>query len=237
MLRLALLDDHPAVLAGLLRLIEPQPDMTVIAAAPTVGELSQQLSGTPADVLVLDYDLARGDGLMHCLRVKRRSHPPAVIIYSACSGHGLVLAARAAGADGVVDKAEPVQNLLAAIRGAIAGEPSIPAVPRTAYEAAAASLDDEDLPVLAMLLDGTSLDGMAHALRKSRVELSWQSQRIVARLRHGHNEQRRSRTRTQDEQRPRGPRRIIEQQRAGATEERRNDAWANALRHPPPRAS
>jgi DNA-binding NarL/FixJ family response regulator len=183
MLRVALLDDHPAVLAGLRRLIEPQPDMTVVATAPTVAELSQQLSVAPADVLVLDYDLARGDGLMHCLRVKRRSRPPAVIIYSAYSGHGLVLAARAAGADGVVDKAEPVQNLLAAIRGAVAGEAAMPAVPHTAYEAAIATLDDEDLPVLAMLLDRTSLDGMAQSLGKSRAELSWRSQRIVARLR------------------------------------------------------
>ncbi len=183
MLRLALLDDHPAVLAGLRRLIDPQPDMTVIAAAPTVAELTQQLDGARADVLVLDYDLARGDGLMHCLRVKRRSRPPAVIIYSAYSGHQLVLAARAAGADGVVDKTEPVQHLLAAIRGA--GEAVMPAVPHDAYRAAVATVDDDDLPVLGMLLDGASLEAMAQSLRKSRVEVSWRSQRVVARLRPG----------------------------------------------------
>jgi DNA-binding NarL/FixJ family response regulator len=51
-LRLALLDDHPAVLADLRRLIEPQPDMIVIAAAPAAGELSRQLDGARADVLV-----------------------------------------------------------------------------------------------------------------------------------------------------------------------------------------
>jgi DNA-binding NarL/FixJ family response regulator len=185
MLRVALLDDHPAVLAGLRRLIEPQPDMMVIAAAPTVAELSQQLERARADVLVLDYDLARGDGLMHCLRVKRRMRPPAVIIYSAYSGHTLVLAARAAGADGVVDKADPVHELLAAIRGAGIGEPTMPAVPRDAYAAAVATLEDEDLSVLAMLLDGESLDAMAQALRKSRTEVSWMSQRVVGRLRPG----------------------------------------------------
>ena len=183
MLRLALLDDHPAVLTGLRRLIEPQPDMTVIAAAPTVAELTEQLDGACADVLVLDYDLARGDGLTHCLRVKRGSRPPAVIIYSAYSGHTLVLAARAAGADGVVDKSEPVQALLAAIRRAAAGELTMPPVPRDAYEAAVATLDDEDLPVFAMLLDGASLEGMAQALRRSRAEAAWRSQRIVGRLR------------------------------------------------------
>jgi DNA-binding NarL/FixJ family response regulator len=171
------------VLAGLQRLIEPQADMTVIAAAPTVAELSQQLNGTSADVFVLDFDIARGDGLMHCLRLKRHARPPGVVIYSSYSGDGLVLAARAAGADRVVDKAESVQKLLEAIRGAGAGEVAMPAVPRAAYEAAVAALDDEDLPVLAMLLDRESLDGMAQALGKSRAELSWRAQRIVGRLR------------------------------------------------------
>jgi DNA-binding NarL/FixJ family response regulator len=184
-LRVALLDDHPAVLAGLLRLIEPQPDMTVIAAAPTVAELAQQLDGARADVLVLvlDHDLGRADGLMHCLRLKRHAHPPAVIIYSACSGHGLALAARAAGADGLVDKADSVHGLLAAIRRAASGELAMPAVRRDAYEAAVATLDDDDVPVLAMLLDGASLEAMAQALRKSRTEVSWRSQKVIGRLR------------------------------------------------------
>lgn len=185
MLRIAILDDHPAVLAGLRRFIEPQPDLTVIAAAPTIAELSHQLGGARADVLVLDYDLIRSDGLLHCQRIKRRSQPPAVVIYSAYAGDALVLAARAAGADGVVDKAEPVQRLLSAIRGAAAGELAMPAVTRDAYEAAVANLDDEDLPVVAMLLDGAPLDAIAHAVRSDRAEVSWRAQRIVGRLHPG----------------------------------------------------
>jgi two-component system, NarL family, response regulator DevR len=185
MLRVAILDDHPAVLAGLRRFIDPQPDLTVIAAAATAAELSHQLDGARADVLVLDYDLTRSDGLLHCQRIKRRSQPPGVVIYSAYGGHALVLAARAAGADGVVDKADPVQSLLAAIRRVAAGELAMPAVPLDAYDAAVANLDDEDLPVLAMLLDGAPLDAIAHALRSDRAEASWRARRIVGRLRPG----------------------------------------------------
>jgi hypothetical protein len=51
-----------------------------------------------------------------------------------------VLAARAAGADGVVDKTEPAQHLLAAIRRAVVGEDAMPAVPIDAYEDAVATL-------------------------------------------------------------------------------------------------
>jgi two-component system response regulator DevR len=116
LLHVAILDDHPAVLAGLRRLIESEHDLAVVAAAPTPAELAKQLDGTRADVLVLDYDLARGDGLAYCRRVKSRPRAPSVVIYSADATPALTLAARAAQADGVVGKAEPVSLLLAAIR-------------------------------------------------------------------------------------------------------------------------
>jgi two-component system response regulator DevR len=167
-LNVALLDDHPAVLAGLRRLIEPEPDLTVTAAARSANDLTRRLDGRRVDVIVLDYDLARGDGLSLCRRLKSRAEPPGVIIYSAYASPALSLAARAAGADGVVDKSEPVPALLAAIRAVARGETHIPSVPPDAHQAAAARLDDEDLPILALLLDGEPVDGIAQAFAQIR---------------------------------------------------------------------
>jgi len=183
MIHVAILDDHPVVLAGLRRLIDAQPDLVVVAAAPTVPALAAALGGARADLLIVDYDLARGDGLAHCRRIKSRRRPPAVLIYSAYAGAALTLAARAAQADGVVNKAEPVSALLTAIRRVGDGETVLPAVPRAAYEAAAERVDDTDLPVLAMLLDGEPLDAIADALRTDEPEIAWRAQRIVGRLR------------------------------------------------------
>jgi two-component system, NarL family, response regulator DevR len=183
MLHVAILDDHPAVLAGLRRVIDAQPDLAVVAAAPTAAELAIQLDGARGDVLIVDYDLARGDGLAHCRRIKNRRHPPAVLIYSAYASTALTLAARAAQADGVVDKAEPVSTLLTAIRRAGDGETIMPAIPRDAHEAAVERIDDEDLPVFAMLLDGEPLDAIAEALRADPGEIAWRAQRIIGRLR------------------------------------------------------
>ena len=185
MLRVALLDDHPAVLAGLRRLIESEPDLTVAAVASTAHELACELDGLRPDVLVLDHDLAGAEGLSPCRRIKRRPHPPAVIIYSAYAGPALTLAARAAQADGVVDKAEPVSTLLAALRSVAVGEVAMSPVPRDAFEAAVARLDDDDLPVFAMLLDGEPLDSIAGALRIDSAEVSRRARRIVGRLRPG----------------------------------------------------
>ena len=172
MLRVALLDDHPAVLAGLRRLIESEPDLTIAAVASTAHELAYELDGLRPDVLVLDYDLARDDGLSHCRRIKSRPQPPAVIIYSAYAGPALTLAARAAQADGVVDKAEPVSTLLTALRSVAVGEVAMSPVPRDAFEAAVARLDDDDLPVFAMLLDREPVDSIAGALRIDSTEVS-----------------------------------------------------------------
>ncbi|MGH2970512.1 MAG: response regulator [Solirubrobacteraceae bacterium] len=182
---MALLDDHPAVLTGLRRLVEHEPDLLIVGAAPSAPELTRQIGEQRADVLVLDHDLARSDGLSHCRRIKDRPNPPAVIIYSAFASQALALAARAADADAVVDKTEPVSSLLAAIRSVAAGETVLPPISRDAHETAAGRLADDDLPVLAMLLGGESLRSIAEALRTDRAEIAWRAQRIIGRLRPG----------------------------------------------------
>jgi DNA-binding NarL/FixJ family response regulator len=183
MLRVAILDDHPAVLAGLRRLIEAEHDMAVVAAAATPAELAKQIDGIRVDVLVLDYDLADADGLAYCQRVKSRPRPPRVVVYSADATPALTLAARAAQADGVIGKAEPIPLLLSSIRRVAQGEAVMPPLRHEAYEAVIARIDDEDLPILAMLLDGEPLDAIAATLRIDRTEVGWRAQRIVGRLR------------------------------------------------------
>lgn len=185
MIRLALLDDHPAVLVGLQRVIEREPDIVIVGAASSATALARQLDNARADVLVVDHDVARSDGLSQCRRIKDRPQPPAVVIYSAFAKQTLALPARVAHADAVVDKAEPVSSLLAAIRTVARGETLLPPVPRAAYDAAATRLDSEDLPVFAMLLDGENVPAIADALRAESDEIAWRAQRIIGRLRPG----------------------------------------------------
>ena len=173
MIRLALLDDHPAILVGLQRVVEQEPDIVIVGAAPTAPELARQVGDRRPDVVVVDHDVARSDGLSHCRRIKDRPRPPAVIVYSAFDRQTLALPARAAHADAVVDKAEPVSSLLAAIRAVARGETRLPAVPRAAYDAATARLDGEPVPAI------------AGALRAETDEIAWRAQRIIGRLRPG----------------------------------------------------
>src|SRR4051794_9489466 len=157
MIRLALLDDHAAVRTGLERLIAAAQDMEVLAAAGDEVALARELLGRRPDVLIVDYDPARSDALSLCRRIKSRPATPRVLIYTAYAGPGLTVALRAAQADGLIDKSEPATALLDAIRRIAHGETVIPTVGREDFEAALARLDERDLPILAMLLDGAAL--------------------------------------------------------------------------------
>jgi DNA-binding NarL/FixJ family response regulator len=183
MIRIALLDDHPAVLTGLQRLLQPARDMEVLAAAADEVALARALRGRKPDVLIVDYDPDRGDALALCRRVKARPGTPRVLIYTAYAGPALTVAARAAQADALVDKREPAKALITAIRGIADGESIMPTVSRGEFEAAVARLDDSDLPIFAMLLDGAPVPTIAEGLRTDESDAARQAQRVVGRLR------------------------------------------------------
>ena len=183
MIRLALLDDHHAVLTGLQRLLAPARDMEVLAAATDQVALAHELRGRRPDILIVDYDPARGDALALCRRVKARPDTPRVLIYTAYASPAMAIAARAAQADGLLDKSEPAAALIAAIRRIADGETVVPAVSRGEFEAAVARLEDTDLPIFAMLLDGASVPTIAEGLRTGEREAARRAQTIVGRLR------------------------------------------------------
>src|SRR3954447_10704130 len=116
MIRLALLDDHPAVLVGLQRLLAPAHDMEVLAAATDEVGLARELGGRRPDVLIVDYDPGRGDALALCRRVTARPDTRFVLIHPAYSGAALAAAARPARAAGLVEKSDPAPVLISAIR-------------------------------------------------------------------------------------------------------------------------
>jgi DNA-binding NarL/FixJ family response regulator len=180
--RVIVVDDHEAVRAGLERVLEPTPDLEPVAGLADDRELFSLLDREPIDVIVLDYDLERGDGLSLCLRLKQRSDSPAVVIYSGYAAAGLVFAATVAQADAVVSKAEPIEVLLSSIRRLAAGERLLEPPAPELLKAAAARLSTEDLPVMALLADRADGSEITLALRLEAREVARRARRIVGLL-------------------------------------------------------
>jgi DNA-binding NarL/FixJ family response regulator len=116
MIRVAVLDDHPAVRAGLEAILAREPDLIAVGSAADAEELWPLLRRTRPDVVVLDVHHPGPDGLALCLDIKRGLHAPAVVLYPAATPDALVVAAAVAGVDAIVGKSSSSRALLEAIR-------------------------------------------------------------------------------------------------------------------------
>lgn len=180
--RVVVIDDHEAVRAGLERVISRAPGVEIVAALADDRRLLELATDRHMDVVVLDYDLERGDGLTTCLRIKQLDAPPAVVVYSGYAGPSLAVAAAVAQADALISKAQPVEELLRVIGQLAAGGRLLPTPAPDLREAAAARLPAEDIAVMAMLLDGARLADIAGALSIDRRVAAARAQRVVGLL-------------------------------------------------------
>jgi DNA-binding NarL/FixJ family response regulator len=183
MIRVLLVDDHLALRAGLMAVLNAEPGIVPLAAVASEDELWPALTRTKPDVVLLDYHLPGRDGLSLCRRIKRTLQPPRVLMYSAYANAALAIPALLVGADGLVHKGAPATELYEALRLVGRGERVLPPVSRELLTDASARLEPEDQPILGMVLDVTGPADIAAALHIGPPELDARIERMLARLR------------------------------------------------------
>src|ERR1700750_1405645 len=99
---LVLVDDHPAVRAGLRGLLEDDDLLRVAATAATAREGFEAIADVPPALVWADLHLPDDDGLSLCLRTRTLPQAPEVVIYTAFPDPGLAVRAVIAGAAGGV---------------------------------------------------------------------------------------------------------------------------------------
>jgi DNA-binding NarL/FixJ family response regulator len=139
-IRVAVLDRHPAVRRGLASILSGAAGVAFVGAVGSARELPALVYRTDPDVVVVD-DLS-------AVPAGGRAR---VLLYASAVSPSLVLAAQVAGAAGVVDKAS--DSLLAAVR---CEAPVFPDVGFEQRSRAASRLDPRDRPIFVMRLAGTS---------------------------------------------------------------------------------
>jgi len=171
MTRIAVLDRHPAVRAGLRALFEAQHGLASAGCVSDTRDLLPLLYRTDPDVLIVDR-------LEVIRRVNLEAPRTRVLLYVSDPSPEFLLAAEVAGADGVLDKAADTSELLRAVRG----ERLLPAVGLREQARAAARLDPRDRPIFAMRLAGTSPRDIANVVGINVAALNARVQAIVAQL-------------------------------------------------------
>jgi DNA-binding NarL/FixJ family response regulator len=115
-MRILLADDQPKVRMGLRLLLEQEQDMIVVAEAADAGTLLAQAEESQPDLILVDWSMGDSAPAEQLTAMRQACPQVAVIVLSAQPG--VEEAALAAGANAFVSKADPPEQLLAAMRAA-----------------------------------------------------------------------------------------------------------------------
>jgi DNA-binding NarL/FixJ family response regulator len=182
-IRVLIVDDHPAVRAGLAGLLASHTDLTPVAAAGDADTALERAGELRPDLAVVDFHLGGRDGLFLCRALKSLPDPPRVLIFSAYADAFLMVGSVIAGADGILGKGVLGDELCDALRRVQRGEhPRLP-LDRDVLEDVVLRLDPDDLPIFGMLIHDTPPADIAAALRLSEDALAARRSAMLERLR------------------------------------------------------
>jgi DNA-binding NarL/FixJ family response regulator len=181
MIRVLVVDDHPAVRAGLVAMLRAEPGLVPVGSAADPEAAIAAARQTQPDVAILDYHLKSGDGLHVCREMRTLPAPPRILIYSAFAERALGLPAAVAGAHAVVDKGVSPDELFERVRTVARGETMLPITPE-AMTAGAARLEPEDLPILGLVMDRTPRTEIAEVLGLDDRALERRLEAMLSRL-------------------------------------------------------
>jgi DNA-binding NarL/FixJ family response regulator len=153
-IRLAIIEDHPAIAEGLTALLRGESDVTVVGTAPDSDAADRLIETQSPDVVLCDIRLA---GMVDGLEVLSRHTPgPAFIMLSAYSFPSYHAAAVERGAKGYLSKMASIAQILTAVRAVAVGGTAFPADVRRAARAALRPPTPRESQVLALVAEGHS---------------------------------------------------------------------------------
>jgi DNA-binding NarL/FixJ family response regulator len=182
LIRVAVVDDHAAVRLGLSTAIGARPGFACVGVLDDGELIEALLYRSRPDVVILDYQLPRINGLELCRRIKQDPLGPAVVLYSAYVDPVLTVPSLVAGVDGMVHKGSPARELFEAVRTVAEGGRHMPPLIPELVEATVAALEPDDRPALELLLSRRAPPEVAATLGWTAAQLDDRTRRILARL-------------------------------------------------------
>jgi DNA-binding NarL/FixJ family response regulator len=179
--RVLLVDDHPAVVGGLERIIESTPDLRVVATAGTIAEASQRLREDDIDVAIIDIRLPDGLGTSLVREASERGRP-ATLVLSTFDQRQYVSSALRNGAQGFLLKTATLEQVADAIRIVSRGGLAFTAEQLRTSQAPAPDLSARERGIVEHIQSGKSNDEIAAVMGLSRKTVEASLSRLYERL-------------------------------------------------------
>lgn len=179
--RVLLVDDHPAVVGGLERIIESTPDLRVVATAGTIAEASRRLREDDIDVAIIDIRLPDGLGTSLVREASERGRP-ATLVLSTFDQRQYVSSALRNGAQGFLLKTATLEQVADAIRIVSQGGLAFTAEQLRTSQAPAPDLSARERGIVEHIQSGKSNDEIAAVMGLSRKTVEASLSRLYERL-------------------------------------------------------
>ena len=162
----ALVDDQELVRVGLAMVIDASDDIQVVLQAGDGAEAVAKLAGTRVDVVLMDVQMPRMDGVEATGKVAAREDAPKVILLTTFDLDEYAIAGLRAGASGFLLKDASAAEVLHAIRAVHAGDAVIaPSTTRRMLEHLATAQVARDVSPLLERLTGRERDVLLEIAR------------------------------------------------------------------------
>ncbi|GAA5046022.1 hypothetical protein GCM10023259_019530 [Thermocatellispora tengchongensis] len=153
-LRVVVVDDQALVRTGMRVVLDSETGLELAGEAEDGEQAIAVVRETRPDLVLMDIQMPRLDGLTAARRLLADDNPPKVIMMTTFGTDENLYAALRAGVSGFVLKTSPPEQLIAALRAAASGDALIdPAVTTRLIAAFAGRLDPATPPELAGLSD------------------------------------------------------------------------------------
>ena len=192
-LRIIIADDHPIVRSGMRELLERSGEFGPMAEAGSPDELVQGLEQRPYDLILTDFNMPGGqitDGLNLLELIRQRWPLTPVVVLTMVSNIGVLRSVLATGVQGLLNKADALEELELAVRMAAQGRTYVSAGLQSMIDEAVAAgpgtgetrLSRRETEVLRMFASGLTVSQIAAQLSRSAKTISRQKMDAMAKL-------------------------------------------------------
>jgi DNA-binding NarL/FixJ family response regulator len=172
-IRLVVIDDHVLFRRGLVGLLADMPEFEVVGQASDGLEALAMIESTRPDILLLDVNMPRMDGIQLVQTLRRQKNDVRILMLTISQDDNDLLSAIRAGANGYILKNTEPEELRQALlnvaqgRGALSPEivgTVLQAVSHSLVQPPAALLSERELEVMVCLADGLTTQQIATRL-------------------------------------------------------------------------